>query len=158
MTTRKNAAGDPPGRDGAAADGRADTLDAWAERYLDLWQRQLADAAADPRVAELTARTVELMNAGVDALLTLAEAGGRSAKPDAAPSSAAPQAGTAPAGAPSRAAQPDVGELAQRLARLEERIARLESAQSGRAGRSAAKRAAGKRAARPKRGGRKPTA
>ncbi len=134
-------------------------LHALAQRYLDLWQEQLAGLAEDREVAELMARTIELMNTGAAAFASMAQSamapperaakGGETPKrdgtdtrqkPDASPSAAA---GRAP-GAAAPAAAPDGGEsglyqLARRLAALEERIAALEAGGPTRRGRAASK-------------------
>ncbi len=43
-------------------------LDDLARRYMDLWQDQLAGLATDDEVAEVMARTLELMTTGAAAL------------------------------------------------------------------------------------------
>ena len=127
-------------------------LEALARRYMDLWQDQLKGLANDRETAEVMARTLELMNAGAQAMAGMAmkataldggpenENAARTDKP-----AARPAAGTAPAGAASGAADDGVAELARRLARLERRVAALEAG-PGKSGRKPKPRA-GKRKA-----------
>ena len=124
-------------------------MEALARRYMDLWQDQLKGLANDRETAEVMARTLELMNAGAQAMAGMAmqataldggpknAAHARTAQPAAGP------AGTAPAGAAPGAADDGVAELARRLARLERRVAALEAG-PGKGGRKPKPRA-GKR-------------
>ena len=118
-----------------------------AQRYLDLWQEQLAGLAEDREVAELMARTIELMNTGAAAFASMAQSamappegaakGGETPerdgtdtrqKPDASPSAAPRRAPGAQAPAAARgAADHDLAEFARRLERLEERLTALEA-------------------------------
>lgn len=118
-----------------------------AQRYLDLWQEQLAGLAEDREVAELMARTIELMNTGAAAFASMAQSatappegaakGGETPKrdgtdtkqkPDAGPSGAAGRAPGAQAPAAARgAADDDLDECARRLGVLEKRVAALEA-------------------------------
>jgi hypothetical protein len=96
-----------------------------AERYLDLWQEQVAALANDPALAAAMAGLLRVF----DAAARLADrgrqgAGGELGTADAA---AAP-GGTAAAAAASRGSQPDHAELARRLAECEARLAALEAA------------------------------
>jgi hypothetical protein len=107
-------------------------IDALARRYLELWQDHLRGLAADGDVAEMTARTVELMNAG------LAAWGGEEGAPHGTTTEdqrrGAP--GDAPGDAPGTAAPgpapghpgPDLGQLLRRLEAVEGRLAQLEAA------------------------------
>jgi hypothetical protein len=112
-------------------------LEALAKRYLDLWQEHLSGLAADPKLAEVMARTVELMNAGAAAVATMAAgqaaAFARDGKPpeDAAEGRGAGGAGPATAPPASRAADSLVAQLARRVAELEQRLARLEAGTQG---------------------------
>ncbi|WP_242390495.1 hypothetical protein [Pararhodospirillum photometricum] len=108
---------------------------ALARRTLDLWERQIAAVAQDPRLAEATARSLSFM-------AEMAHLGGWSAPqtPETAPGtphapSAAPP-GPAPDGPAFGAANPHAGsldgsELVQRVAALERRVALLETALGG---------------------------
>ncbi len=122
-------------------------LHALAQRYLDLWQEQLAGLAEDREVAELMARTIALMNPGAAAFASMAQSatappegeakGGEPAKrdgtdtkqkPGAGPSAAAGRApGTQAPGAARGAADDDLAECARRLGALEKRVATLEA-------------------------------
>ena len=114
-------------------------LHALAQRYLDLWQEQLAGLAQDREVAELMARTIELMNTGASAMASPegAAKGGETPKrdgtdtkqkPDASPSGAAGRAPGAQAPAAARGApDDDLAECARRLGVLEKRVAALEA-------------------------------
>ncbi len=121
-------------------------LEALARRYMDLWQDQLKGLANDRETAEVMARTLELMNAGAQAMAGMAM---QATALDGGPKNAAhartaqPAAGAAPAGAAPGAADDGVAELARRLARLERRVAALEAG-PGKGGRKPKPRA-GKR-------------
>jgi hypothetical protein len=105
----------------------APEIDDLARRYLDLWQDHWAALAADPRLAEAMAR---LMAMGAPALMTAASAFMTGAAAGGAGEPAAPRA---PAAAAAPAGGPDgVDGLARRLALVEERLARLESASTPR--------------------------
>lgn len=94
-------------------------LDDLARRYLDLWQDQLSALADDDEVAEVMARTLELMTTGAAALA-------RNARADA-DDRAHPEEGTQAAPPARGGADPDLAELAGRVGALEERIAALEA-------------------------------
>ncbi len=94
-------------------------LDDLARRYLDLWQDQLSALADDDEVAEVMARTLELMTTGAAALA-------RNARADA-DDRAHPEDGTQAAPPARGGADPDLAELAGRVGALEERIAALEA-------------------------------
>ncbi len=94
-------------------------LDDLARRYLDLWQDQLAGLADDDEVAEVMARTLELMTTGAAALAQNA----RALDEDRAH----PEDGTQAAPPARGGADPDLAELAGRVGSLEERIAALEA-------------------------------
>ncbi|HJO69467.1 MAG TPA: hypothetical protein QF804_07265 [Rhodospirillales bacterium] len=115
-------------------------LDALARTYLELWQAQLTALADDENLAEITVRTINLMNSGATTLL--ADAGDRKAKgrgraaDDETPTDRTDETQTKPGRAASRspAAPParrdpgdDVDELARRLALIDERVAALEA-------------------------------
>lgn len=118
-------------------------LDALARRYLDLWQEQLADLAADRQVADIMARTIELMNSGVAAFAAMAGGGepttGRDPndgdedpehrKTPQRRSGAATETtrGTAAVAPARRPADDGMAELARRVAALEQRVAALEA-------------------------------
>jgi hypothetical protein len=153
------------GRNAAKSDilaAMTDTPDfaALAREYLDLWEDQLAAMAADPTLAEQSARffgamggaeatanpmATAQMAAMAQQFMTLAglAAGGKANDGDAKPTTAGPAPGPAPvAAAPGDGAQ-QLAELASRLAALEERLDRLEAGSSGAGG--GAKPAARKR-------------
>ena len=79
-------------------------LDDLARRYLDLWQDQLAGLAADDEVAEVMARTLELMTTGAAALAHNPRAD--------ADDRACPEDGTQTASPARGGADPDLAELA----------------------------------------------
>jgi ubiquinone biosynthesis protein UbiJ len=113
----------------ADSDKPAD-FDHLARRYLDLWQSQLAGLASDQALAEQIARLFAAANAQVASAIQAAQGA-----PHAAASSATRQdtpTGTASAAAASRHGADDLGELRQRVAALEARIAELESKLAGR--------------------------
>ncbi|MBT3238190.1 MAG: hypothetical protein HOK06_03185 [Rhodospirillaceae bacterium] len=104
-------------------------IDELAGRYIDLWQKHLAALSADGEVAELVAKSVELMNssAATIAAMNLGEhenAGATSGNPWA---QAGFQGGATAAGATHGNPDHDVDELTRRIAELEERVAELES-------------------------------
>lgn len=117
-------------------------LHALAQRYLDLWQEQLAGLAGDREVAELMARTIELMNTGATAFASMAQSaaappdgeakGGEPAKRDDTdtkqkPGAASRAPGAQAPGAARGAADDDLAECARRLGALEKRVATLEA-------------------------------
>lgn len=118
-------------------------LDALARRYLDLWQEQLADLAADRQVADIMARTIELMNSGAAAFAAMTGSGrpagesepkGGDQDPEHRKTrqgrngAAAQDSGGPAAAAPARRPADDgVAELARRVAALEQRVAALEA-------------------------------
>jgi hypothetical protein len=122
-------------------------LESLAKRYLDVWESQLAGMAADSELAaqlgRLFAATNSALLAGLKAphMDSMAAAGAtdaakRSGGPAAAsngPASGGPASGAAAPGAAAVAAAPgdrglDLGELADRLAAVEQRLAALEHA------------------------------
>lgn len=111
-------------------------LDELAQRYLDLWQDQLAELAGDDGVAEVMARTIELMTSGAWAFSTLAGAkrseGGGADDTDTGGRTAVATA----AGAAHGHTDGGVAELARRLAVLEGRIAALEGGPGATRGRT----------------------
>ena len=129
---------------------------ALAREYLDLWEDQIAAMAADPTLAEQSARffgvmgraeaaanpiTTAQMAAMAQQFMTLAglAAGGTANDSDSKPNTAGPT----PAAAASGDGAQQLAELASRLTALEERLDRLEAGGGG-AGRST-KPATGKR-------------
>jgi hypothetical protein len=110
-------------------------LETLARRYLDLWQDHLGALAGDPGVAEVMARTLELMNAGSAAFATLATQAAAGAHDTTEPPvsvSAGSRTRTKAAAAAPRAADPALAELARRVAILEQRLAELEARGRGR--------------------------
>ncbi|HVA14631.1 MAG TPA: hypothetical protein VNF99_15395 [Stellaceae bacterium] len=106
-------------------------LAALARRYVDLWQDQLTAMAADPALAESTARLLAaLVPAGWppqprqdDDAGTISPGSRRSAAPEAHSSAA----GAAAAGAASDQRDRRMAQLARRLAALEKRLAAVEA-------------------------------
>jgi hypothetical protein len=110
-------------------------LETLARRYLDLWQDHLSGLAGDPGVAEVMARTLELMNAGSAAFATLAAqaaAGARDTAETPTGDGAGGRARTKAAAPAPRAPDPALAELARRVAVLERRLADLEAGDRGR--------------------------
>jgi hypothetical protein len=121
----------------------APDLEQLARRYLDLWQEQAAAVIGDPATAQAMGRAYALWGRGLagfgegqaaasgsaDASSpppTTAEGAPNSSDDDHAPIS--PAAGTQAPGPASCGTGVDYAVLADRLARLEERIGRLEAA------------------------------
>ncbi|MDP6785578.1 MAG: hypothetical protein QGI13_00480 [Rhodospirillales bacterium] len=112
-------------------------IDTLARRYLDLWQDQLSALAADQNVAEVTAKTIELMNSGLTAMASVAETATRSSGPGGAePSPQQPSKdhdntidspGTTTVAATSGRSDHDLAEFSRRLGALEQRVAQLET-------------------------------
>ncbi len=145
---------------------------ALAREYLDLWEDQLTAMAADPKLAEQSARFFEAMGgtgaaanpmapsqmaAMAQQFMTLAglAAGGKATDANATDGPAKSPA----AGAPPPAVAPDdsaqlLAELTSRLAALEERLDRLEAGSSPT--RRSTKPAAGKRGSKSAKSGAKP--
>lgn len=130
-----------------------------ARRYLDLWQEQWSAMAADPEAAQAMARLYGMMGQQMAAAAPMAEAFlsalpallgpfatvGQHAHDAAKPAAAAnPESsvGTAPAGTAPGGGAGDVAELAERVAALEKRLAKLEAKRPAR--RPAAKSRPGK--------------
>ena len=114
-----------------------DDMDALARRYMDLWQKQLAALSDDAAVADMMAKTLELMNAGAmsfDAQTMMDP----KTNPFLAAFSTAPgtkthagtkdgtQDGTKAAAPSGGDPDHDVAQLARRVRALEKRIAELE--------------------------------
>ena len=129
--------------DAGPADGSAD-LEKLAKDYVDLWEQQIKAFTSDEALAHTMAQTMELMNTGaanVAAMMQKAaepqngtvkagadDAAGRDAGNDADDDEDAGERkpGAAAVGVASGGAEPDVHELALRVAELERRLARLE--------------------------------
>src|SRR5579862_5659793 len=134
------------GKDSSAPRGSAGILKAMAEppdlaslakRYVDLWQDQLIAMAADPALAESTARLLA-------ALVPSAWPGKQHDEPHPRASQSHASSyppGPAPAGAPFDERDRGLAELARRLAAVEERLAAVEAGIRG-SRRSAQPRAA----------------
>jgi hypothetical protein len=113
---------------------------ALAERFLDLWQDQLAAVATDPDLAELVARLWSQWLVGPaawrppPAAAPARPSAARPARPREAPrhhdttgqAGGAETPGTAPAAAASGDRGADVGDLLARIGTLEKRLAALE--------------------------------
>ena len=130
-----------------------------AQRFLDLWQNQMAAMAADPELAEFMGRLFDMQGAAAAAAQGMPPwaagwpsggampgggerrgekgvGGGDGAsetKPGARRGGAA---GSAPAGAPSGGRDDDLVDLARRLAECEKRLVALESGPGARRGRA----------------------
>ena len=142
---------------------RAD-LDELARRYLDLWQDQMTALAGDKEFAETVQRLMTTMGLAATAApefwrawpATMAglqateqtqgasdvqsrETGPRAPTRSAEGSAAGTAARTAAPVAASDGGEPGLDQLARRLAALEQRIAALEAAGSGRRGGAASK-------------------
>ncbi len=106
-----------PENDDASAE-----FDRLARRYLDLWQSQLSGLAADQTLTEQIARLFAAANAQVASAIQAAQA---------ASHATVVATGTASAAAASGHSPDDLGELRERVAALEARIAELEAKLSG---------------------------
>lgn len=138
-------------------------LEKLARRYVDLWQEQLGALAKDPDMAEAMARTIELMNSGASAFASEAGKAMRSAgqpfsqdpapdvptaddpaerQPNSEPENGPDRRTNDAHGAATAAAASGAGDLgsddvANRLAALERRIAKLEAGAKRRSGKPA---------------------
>jgi len=103
-------------------------LESLAKRYLDVWESQLAGMAADSELAAQLGRLFAATNSALLAGLKapLAAAGAFDAAQHGKSTQHPP--GTAPAAAASGYSGVDLGELADRLAAFERRLAGLERA------------------------------
>ncbi len=125
-----------------------------ARRYLDLWEENLSRMADDREVAEVMAKTIELMNSSTAAFASMAQSAvsdsaappkdGKEPKDDAKkdytpPAGSSGQSRTPTASAAHGNTDHDLDEFAHRLAALEQRISNLESAY-GKSGRGAGKK------------------
>jgi hypothetical protein len=143
----------------ADKDDEPPSLEALAQRYLDLWQDQLAALAADPETSRLMGRSLQLWAgagpAGWQAIWQAAADGlkgqqghsfdhGAFAEFFKQPSGPAQTRGAAPAGAASGHGDDDVAKLRRRLAELEARVAEVAPKSGGTGG------GAGKRARKPR--------
>lgn len=113
------------------AEQAGEDLQRLAREYADLWEQQIKAFTTDETLARTMAQTMELMNAGaanVAAMMQKAaqtpEAGADDKGHDQ--DDGADGCGTTSAGASSGRAEPDVRELARRIAELEKRLSRLE--------------------------------
>lgn len=119
--------------DDSEQDGAADPGDAirkMAADYVDMWEQQMRALAKDEGLAETMAQTVQLMNAGAvnmaSMMQSFADAGGRA---QGATDDAADSKSDAEASAPAPGdADDDLRAIARRLADIEARLDRLESA------------------------------
>lgn len=117
-----------------------------AKRYLDLWQEHLAQTASDPETMEALGRIIESLSAwapGPGSLPGVPIPGGPYAwgpRPDHGTETATERS-RSENGPQAAAAAPDDGDgasdfLNRRIARLEDRIAELESQLAGQGGRA----------------------
>jgi hypothetical protein len=113
-------------------------LDELARRFLDLWQQQLSAWATDPELARQMGNFMAFATASVPKAPfwpgAVAPGGSGDGIGGAEAADGAPQRGAAPARAASRGRGVDLGELAQRLAAIERRLARMESGARGTGG------------------------
>jgi len=113
-------------------DGSApsDDLDQLARQYLDLWQDQLTALSANPAISEAMAGFFAKWSPAAAATAGPADqhdGGADASGPDASGlSDGGPANGAAAAGAASVAGGDRIGELLDRLDRIEERLVRLE--------------------------------
>ncbi|MBL6932765.1 MAG: hypothetical protein ISR45_07435 [Rhodospirillales bacterium] len=108
-------------------------LDELARQYLDLWQEHLSDMAGDGEMAEAVAKSIELMNGSAAAFARMmtdtASKEPRDSNNDDGLSSAITQSsGTTAPGPPSGNPDDVLDQFSRRIAQLEQRIAKLESA------------------------------
>ncbi|WNK00700.1 hypothetical protein L2D14_04575 [Thalassospiraceae bacterium LMO-JJ14] len=118
------------GPDGEAEQAGED-LQRLAREYADLWEQQIKAFTTDETLARTMAQTMELMNAGAANVAAMMQKAAQT--PEAGTDDkghdqgdGADGSGTTSAGASSGRAEPDVRELALRIAELEKRLARLE--------------------------------
>lgn len=107
-------------------------LERLANAYLDLWQDQMAAMAADPVLTETMSRLFALTSAGAGPAFSQEAEQSRDANRQNSKQSGNGAEPTTAAGAEAAAAAPrdggyDLGELARRIAAIEERLAALES-------------------------------
>jgi hypothetical protein len=114
-------------------------LESLARKFLDLWQDQMTAVAADPETADMITRFMAMMTPGMGALLPMQMGGAWAGLPPAgeemleriraaaaAGGAYGAAAGAAPDAAASGRRRDDLDELSRRLARLEQRLDRLE--------------------------------
>jgi ubiquinone biosynthesis protein UbiJ len=101
-----------------------------AARYLDLWQEQVAQMAGDPVLSDVMAKSLGMIRERWDEAAQQFQQGGGDRN-------AAQPAGTASPAVPSDDAGGQLAVLLERVAGLEERLARLEQAVVGRGKRAA---------------------
>ena len=101
-----------------------------AARYLDLWQEQAAQMAGDPALSELMAKSFGMIKERWDETAQQFQQGGGDRQP-------AQPAGTASPAVPPDDAGRQLAVLLERVAGLEERLARLEQGMVGRGKRAA---------------------
>src|SRR5262245_46185646 len=112
-------------------------LRALASRYLDLWEDQIAALAQDPALSELFRAWMGLAGMGMAGAGGMAWGLGAGVRVDGRtetkPGAREPQGRPATAAASSVDRRHDLAGIAERLAALEKRLARLESGSGGRA-------------------------
>src|SRR5262245_41346976 len=110
-------------------------LKALASRYLDLWEDQIAALAQDPALSELFRAWMGLAGMGMAGAGSLPWGPGAGVRGDGRtetrPGARQPQDRPAAAAAPSLDRGDDLARIAERLAALEKRLARLESGRGG---------------------------
>jgi len=116
-----------------SGDGEGADLQQLAKEYVDLWEQQIKAFSNDEALAKTMAQTVELMTAGAaNVAAMMQQASGAAAKAGTGDDGRDDQgdgtggSGAASAGTASGDPEPDVRELALRIAELEKRLSRLE--------------------------------
>ncbi|MGJ3260342.1 MAG: hypothetical protein ACFE0S_12145 [Rhodospirillales bacterium] len=114
--------------DGADAD-----LQRLAKEYVDLWESQIKAFSDDEALARTMAQTMELMTAGTANVAAMMQKAAGESSERSGDGDADDDRGDEPAGAGAASSgpasgdpEPDVHELARRVAELERRLARLE--------------------------------
>jgi len=113
------------------ASAPSDDLDQLARQYLDLWQDQLTALSANPAISEAMAGFFAKWSPAAPAAPGTADQqdGGAGGPGDAKREDSGQAHGAAAARPPSMAGGDRLGELLDRLDRIEERLARLEQQQ-----------------------------
>jgi hypothetical protein len=99
-------------------------METLAKRYLDLWGKQVASMAADPKLAEAMSKTMAFMAEAAKGVPMPPGVGGSD------DGGARPSGSSAPDPAPA-ASGDDLGRMAERIDALDRRVALLEAALGG---------------------------
>ena len=103
----------------------AEDIQKLAREYVDLWEQQIKALAGDADLANTMAQTTELMNMGAANMAAMMQATGT--KATEASDIHGSKDGAPPPASASGNSEYDAGQLAARVAELEERLDRLES-------------------------------